>query len=222
MTWTFRRPCSSSIPLSFAIGAWLCMLLAPFHAAIAGTVDRDAMIDRGLSAEARGDYVAALKVWEQLAHQGDDKAMTNAGVIYQNGTGVTADYEKALDWYLKSVNGDALNNMGVMYRDGTGVPQNRKIAYLLFLAVHMDGMGYEETIMRANRNLRRELAELPQEDTDEALCYTMGYLKAYIESRGKLVGIPPKLRASARRPRIKELGWWSKDEIAPYACPAGT
>ncbi|MBS7458663.1 SEL1-like repeat protein [Coralloluteibacterium stylophorae] len=148
--------------------------------------------------------------------------MVAAGVIYHQGLGRPVDYDKALDWYLKSMDGDALNNMGVMFRDGTGVPQNAKIAYLMFLTVHMTGMGSEATIMRANRNLRASIAALPREEIDEALCYTVDYFMAYIESRGRLADVPQDLQVSPARRRIRELGWWREGELAPYDCPAGT
>jgi TPR repeat protein len=78
-----------------------------------------------------------------------------------------------MDWYRKAFqrNGDALNNIGVTYRDGLGGPQNRQVAYLLFLLVHMEGIGEQETVMRANRNLRREIAEQPKAELREAMLY---------------------------------------------------
>lgn len=175
-------------------------------------------LNRALQAGASNDFVTALPLWEQLGNEGEKKAMVEAALIYHQGLGRPVDYTKALDWYLKAKNGDSINNMGVMFRDGTGLPQNRKIAYLMFLTVHMQGMGNEATIMRANKNLRREIAEIPQKDISDALCYTMAYLVAYVESRGRITGIPENLRASSERKRIKELDWWLDGEIAAYKC----
>src|SRR6187200_2009149 len=101
---------------------------------------------KALDAQKRGDYETARKEFQALADKGDDKAMINLGVMHHTGEGAKQDYDKAMDWYLKAYskrNGDALNNIGVMYRDGLGVATNAKIAYLLFLAVHMDGLGSE-------------------------------------------------------------------------------
>lgn len=179
------------------------------------------MVDRALSAEARGDIAGALKIWEELGNAGDVDAMVAAGVLYQQQLNDELAYAKALNWYMKSQTDDALNNMGVMYRDGTGVPVNRKISYLLFLFVHMTGSN-ANSITRANRNLTREVAELPKHELKEALCLTTDYFKAYLESRGKLVDIPKNLRASPERKRFKELGWWGKGEIEPYSCPDET
>lgn len=179
-------------------------------------------LDHALRASAAGDYDKALLLWEQLASEGDKNAMTEVALIHHQGLGRPVSYETALNWYLKAMNGDTLNNVGVMFRDGTGLPQNRKIAYLMFLTVHMTGAGSEATVMRANRNLRREVAELPESDIKEALCYTSEYLLAYIQSRGTITGIPQELRASAERKRIKELDWWMPGEIGAYDCPGGT
>lgn len=194
-----------------------CLLLVP----VASAAERDERIDRALAAGARGDVAEELSLWEQLGDEGDRKAMVSAGVIYQKGLGGTPDYEKSLDWYMKSMHDMALNNMGVMYRDGEGVPKNRRIAYLLFLFVHMQGNDVA-AITYANRNLRQEVAELPKDEIKAALCYTPDYFKAYLMSHGALVGVAPDIRASADRKRFKDLGWWAKDEIKPYDCPADT
>jgi hypothetical protein len=177
------------------------------------------LVDKALAATARGDTEDELKIWEQLANSGDADAMVAAGTVYQGEIKTELAYQKALDWYLKAKTDDALNNMGVMYRDGTGVPKNRKIAYLLFLTVHMSGNS-APAITRANQNLRQEMAELSTEQLREALCYTTDYLKAYIESKGKIAGIPQDLRAESDRKRFKDLGWWQEGEISSYDCSA--
>jgi hypothetical protein len=177
-----------------------------------------------LDAKRRGDFQAAYPLFVSLAEKGDDKAVIEVGLMHHFGLGVPRDYVKSMDWFLKVFhkNGDAVNNIGVMHRDGLGVKANRKIAYVLFLTVHMTGMGGEATIMRANRNLRREIAELPVAEKQEALCFTLPYVVAYVEARGALDGIPENLRASAERKRIKELNWWAPGEIGEYSCPPHT
>lgn len=177
-----------------------------------------------LTAKDRGDYAAAYPLWVELAEKGNDKAAIEVGLMHHVGQGVTQDYGLAMDWYLKAFpkNGDALNNIGVMYRDSLGVPRNRKIAHLMFLTVHMAGMGNEATVMRANRNLRREISELPLAERQESLCYTAQYLMAYVKSKGRLEGIPEDLRASPERKRIKELNWWLPGEVKEFSCPPNT
>ncbi|MBI2512993.1 MAG: sel1 repeat family protein [Opitutae bacterium] len=155
--------------------------------------------------------------YEKLANDGDVAAMTELALRYHQGTGVTQNYQKAYDWYLKAIekgDGDALNNIGVMHRDGLGVPKNEKIAYLLFLAVHMESLGDESTQMRANRNLRRAMKELPQVQLHEALSYTWPYVVQILKSRGKDLKPSPGVLPAKDRPRIRDNGWWIDSERA--------
>jgi TPR repeat protein len=194
--------------------------LAMLMSCCLSSVHADTLND-AMDARDRGDFEAAYPLWVSLAEQGDDKAAIEVGLMYHQGQGVPKDYAKAMDWYLSVFrkNGDAWNNIGVMYRDGQGVTVNRKIAYVLFLTVHMTGMGSQSTIMRANRNLRREMEELSLAERQEAICWTMQYVVAYVEARGDLAGIPEDLRPSAERKRIKDLDWWAPGEVAEFTCP---
>ena len=146
----------------------------------------DFKVKQALEAEQQGDYKAADSIWTALSEQGNFKAMVSVGLMHHQGKGMPVDYVKAMDWYLKAYqkSGDAMNNVGVLYRDGLGVKKNRKIAYLLFLYIHMEGMVGEETLVRANQNLRQEVAELSAAERHEALCYNLAYLVSYIESKG--------------------------------------
>lgn len=195
-------------------------LLILFGSAIA-TADT---LSDALSAKQRGDFTAAYPLWQSLAEGGDHKAMVELGLMHHQGQGGPVAYDKAMEWYLKAYNknGDALNNIGVMYRDGLGVKVNRKIAYILFLTIHMTGMGNQATVSRANRNLRREVEEASTTDKQEAVCYTMEYVKAFIESKGTLEGIPNELRASPERKRIRDFNWWLPGEVGTFACPENT
>jgi TPR repeat protein len=70
--------------------------------------------------EAQSPHAAAL---EQAADKGDAKAMTDLGVLYQNGQGVTQDYAKAREWYEKAASKEKTGSMvllGALYRDGQG------------------------------------------------------------------------------------------------------
>jgi len=172
-------------------------------------------VDKALDAQKRGDYETACKEFQALAEKGDDKAMISLGLMYHTGEGVKQDYDKAMDWYLKAYskrNGDALNNMGVMYRDGLGVTTNAKIAYLLFLAVHMESMGNEGTQIRAGRNLSRLVASTPKKEIEEALSYTWAYVVQIVKSRGKTVAIGKDVLPAKDRPRIRDNNWWLDSE----------
>jgi len=168
-----------------------------------------------LEAEKAGQHEKALQLFGKLANKGDSRAMIHIGNKYYSGDGVGVDYKKAFDWWLKAFsakNGDAPGNIGVLFRDGKGVQKNRKIAYLLFLYTHMEGLGTESTQIRVNGHLRREVAELPQEEIMEALCYTWEYVVIYVQSRGELKTIPENVLPSAGKLRIKDNDWWLPDE----------
>ena len=53
--------------------------------------------------------------------------MNNLGLLYTNGSGVTQDFEKALESLQKAADAgiaDAMNNLGLLYRSGQGVAQD--------------------------------------------------------------------------------------------------
>src|SRR5260221_14742394 len=136
-------------------------------------------VEKALDAQKHGEYETARKEFQAPADKGDDNAMISLGLMYDIGEGTKQDYDKAMDWYLKAYskrNGDALNNIGVMYRDGLRVATNSKIAYLLFLTVHMEGLGSDATQIRAGRNLSRLAESLPKKDMEEALSFTWSYV----------------------------------------------
>ena len=153
--------------------------------------------------------------YEKLAAQGDVAAMVELGLVHHTGKGVTVDYVKAMDWYLKAYakyDGDALNNIGVLFRDGLGVPKNQKVAYLLFLIVHMEGLGVEATQSRAGRNLSRLVESLPRKEIEEALSYTLPYLSQIVVSRGKNLAIGNDVLPAHDRLRFRDADWWLDSE----------
>jgi len=172
-------------------------------------------VKKALDAQRSGDYETARKEFQALADKGDDKAMMELGLMYHTGEGAKQDYNTAMDWYLKAYakhNGDALNNIGVMYRDGLGVATNAKVAYVLFLAVHMEGFGTESTQYRAGRNLSRLASSAPKKEIEEALSYTWDYVDQIVKSRGKNVAIGKDVMPTKDRPRIRDNNWWLDDE----------
>ncbi len=81
----------------------------------------------GYKAYQRGDYETALRIYRELAEQGNASAQTYLGFMYDTGLGVPQDYEVAVRWYHKAANqGLALaqSNLGVMYYKGLSVTQD--------------------------------------------------------------------------------------------------
>jgi len=193
----------------FIIALLICSLIPSVTQAETG---RDAV-----KLMAEGKVKKALAILEKLADKGETQAMVQLGIYYYQGTKVKQDYAKAMDWFLKAEkleNADAFVNLGVMHRDGNGVPKNKKIAYTIFLTTHMCGLGSESTQMRSNQCLRKLVQELNNEEIRDILShYTLPYLKAYIEAKGKLVGIPKKYQPTKEQPALKDLGWFLDSEI---------
>ncbi|MGE9292080.1 MAG: hypothetical protein ACQKBW_00575 [Puniceicoccales bacterium] len=83
------------------------------------------------SASNKSDDVRAIKLYSRAAKAGHDSAQYNLGVFYNNGIGVTRDYELALHWYRVSArngNPSAYNNLGWLTQHGQGCEPNLKQA----------------------------------------------------------------------------------------------
>lgn len=58
--------------------------------------------DDGVIAFMKGDSATAMKIWQPLANDGDREAQYHLGYMFQTGTGVNKDSQKALYWYNKA------------------------------------------------------------------------------------------------------------------------
>jgi uncharacterized protein len=64
--------------------------------------------DEGIAAYDAGDYAAAFTEFRPLAQQGDARAQTKLGILYQIGEGVERNQKEALKWYRRAAKqGDA-------------------------------------------------------------------------------------------------------------------
>lgn len=83
--------------------------------------------EQGRAAQKRGDFAAALAVWQPLAERGHAGAQNGLGLLYDNGEGVPQNHRRAIAWYRKAAAqgyADAQYNLGLMYANGLGVSQN--------------------------------------------------------------------------------------------------
>ena len=97
-------------------------------------------LEDGLKAYARGDFAAALKLFQPLAEQGDARAEYYLGAIFDpleeihfEGRGVAPDFKEALKWYRRSADQDnaaAQLCLGDMYHTGQGVTRDEVRAYM--------------------------------------------------------------------------------------------
>jgi hypothetical protein len=121
------RAMKQQITTLFASGV---LALALIGTAIAGP------FEDGQVAYRRDDYAEALRLWGQLADQGNARAQFSLGKMYYIGQGVLRDNAKADAWYRKAADQGfdyAQFNLGVAYEDGgLGVPQDYALAHMWF------------------------------------------------------------------------------------------
>lgn len=58
--------------------------------------------DDGVVAFIKGDSATAIKIWQPLAVKGDKDAQYHLGYMFQTGTGVEQNTQKAHYWYNKA------------------------------------------------------------------------------------------------------------------------
>ena len=103
--------------------------------------------DGGRAAYDRGDYEAAMAIWQPLAGSGDAEAQYGLGLMYSQGQGVTRDLGQAADWYRRAAeqgHGKAQTNLGRMYYKGQGVPQDDGEAVKWYRKAAMGGTAYAQ------------------------------------------------------------------------------
>ena len=83
----------------------------------------------------RANYATALQVWLPQAEEGDPKAQTYVGEIFEKGLGRPTDPATAATWYLKAADqgfSRAQSNLAYLYEQGLGVEQDRVKALNLY------------------------------------------------------------------------------------------
>lgn len=73
------------------------------------------------------DYTSAIEAFFNAAKAGNDIAMTNIGLMFEQGKGMPQDFDKAKEWYFKAIDSDndtAMLRLGKMYLDGKGVTKD--------------------------------------------------------------------------------------------------
>lgn len=101
--------------IRFSLLAALVAAVATASPALAPKTVRD-----GISAWQRGDYAAAVAIWQPLAEKGDADAAFNLGQAYRLGRGVAVDLAAAQKWLQKSAASghlDAQTTLGLLLFD---------------------------------------------------------------------------------------------------------
>ncbi|MDA9967443.1 sel1 repeat family protein [bacterium] len=99
--------------------------------------------EKGFTAYKNGDYETARDLWSPLADQGDGRAQTNLGLMYEHGKGVPKNHKEAIKWYTLAAEqgySRAQESLGVMYEYGKGVPKNNEKAIKWYLLAAEQGV----------------------------------------------------------------------------------
>jgi TPR repeat protein len=95
------------------------LVLAVAGAAVAGPSE-DAF-----DAYRQKDYATAMRLYQLLAAQGDNRAQIYLGVMYAEGRGVKQDFSEAFKWFqLAAAHSQAQVSLGHLYAQGLGVAQD--------------------------------------------------------------------------------------------------
>ena len=100
-----------------------------------------------ISALARAAQALDEPRYREAAEQGNPRAQTSLGFLYQNALGVDRDYAQALQWYQKAADQNfapAEQRLGAMYKNGWGVPKNGAQAKFWFQKAKANGRAGEQ------------------------------------------------------------------------------
>ncbi len=114
---------------SFLRSVWFATLLAGVAAALPAKGDP---LARGRAAFASGHYVEAARLLTPIARQGNPRAQTMLGFMYENGLCEPQAYDAAIDLYSRAAErGDpsAQYLLGLMYDKGHGVERSEVLSY---------------------------------------------------------------------------------------------
>lgn len=150
----------------------------------------------------RANYQTALKIWMPIAKEGDPKAQSYVGEIYEKGLGTQPNYQKAAIWYQKAANqgySRAKMSLGSLYERGLGVSRNNATA----LALYRDASGLTnqdvEFVTPAQRQARvAQNQQLTQTKRDLQIAQgrigQLGQDVSELQAEAKrLASLPPKV-----------------------------
>ena len=110
-----------------SVAMFLCSAVAPTNADDKGIVRNRAGQTAQTCPASTQQYSEKIQKLLTLAEQGERAAQYGLGDAYYNGKGVSKDWDKAADWYLKAArqgHPDALFKLGWMYENGRGVKKD--------------------------------------------------------------------------------------------------
>ena len=152
----------------------------------AGAPAPAAVTEEAATAYGQGDFVKARALWEELAKQGDAKAMNNLGVLYDRGQGVPEDAAQAVQWFRQAAekgHGPGMSNYGRMLEQGRGLPRD------VDQAMHWFREAADRNVADAQFNLGvlYERGEgVPASDRDAAAWYSRAAANQQVNAQARL------------------------------------
>lgn len=131
----------SKLSIIFIVSAW---------AASTVTAQDELSFDAGIAAKDRGHYATAIRAWLPLAEAGSAESQNNIGHMFEEGLGVSQNYQTAMSWYRKAAEQDlaqAQHNVGLLYYNGYGVQANPREAVRWFRQSADQGLDASEYMM---------------------------------------------------------------------------
>ena len=104
----------------------------------------DAEMDAGLAAVEKGDYPAAVKIFEGLANAGEAEAQYNLAMLYRDGKGVSKDMAQSALWFRRAAEqglAAAQYQLGYLYDTGEGLAQSDHEAFVWYRKAAEQGHG---------------------------------------------------------------------------------
>lgn len=163
----------------------------------------------------RANYATALRVWLEQARQGDPKAETYVGEIYEKGMGLPPNFEQAAVWYGKAADKGyprALADLAYLYEQGLGVEKDPVKALNLYRAsagLTEDTLTFASEVESVRSKLQSQIDQLSTQLEEQNAAASN--LRSQVQSsREQLEEGRAKLAASERsarslRARVKQL-----------------
>lgn len=144
------------------------------------------VVEEAAAAYESGDYIRARGLWQELAKQGDARAMNNLGVLYDRGLGMTEDPVEALRWFKQAAengHGPGMSNYGRMLEQGRGGARDAT------LAAHWFRQAADKNVADAQYNLGvlYERGEgVSASDKDAAAWYSLAAANQQVNAQARL------------------------------------
>ena len=168
----------------------------------------DTAMAGAVAAFSRGDYAAALPVFQDRAEAGDAEAQAWLGALHANGAGVEPSLPTAFAWYLRAAEQghvQAATNVGAMLAMGQGVARDR-----------LAGLGWLEKAAAAGDtmacyNVATLLAKgdgVPQDNPRAAALYRQAAETGHYPSQARL-GHIYAVGLGVEKDRVAAFAWLS-------------